>query len=120
MCADDTHGTATMMRARKEGVAEEALIAEMQKAHEADFAGFDIEFDNYGSTNDPKTRACTQIWAEIRKAGLVEEKQVTQLYDPQAGTFLADRFVQEPAEVRAPGQYGDNCEKCGAHYEARS
>ena len=120
MCADDTHGTATMMRARKEGVAEEALIAEMQKAHEADFAGFDIEFDNYGSTNDPENReVCTQIWAEIRKAGLVEEKQVTQLYDPQAGTFLADRFVQGSCpKCGAQGQYGDNCEKCGAHYEA--
>ena len=120
MCADDTHGTATMMRARKEGVAEEALIAEMQKAHEADFAGFDIEFDNYGSTNDPENReVCTQIWAEIRKAGLVEEKQVTQLYDPQAGTFLADRFVQGTCpKCAAQGQYGDNCEKCGAHYEA--
>ena len=67
----------------------------MQKAHEADFAGFGIEFDNYGSTNSPENReVCAQIWAEIRKAGLVEEQQVTQLYDAQAGTFLADRFVK--------------------------
>jgi methionyl-tRNA synthetase len=122
ICADDTHGTATMMRARKEGVPEEKLIAEMQKAHEAHFAGFGIEFDNYGSTNSEENReVCAQIWAEIRKAGLVEERQVTQLYDPKAGTFLADRFVKgtcpNPA-CRAPDQYGDSCEKCGAHYNA--
>ena len=28
----------------------------MQQAHERDFAGFDIEFDNYGSTNSPENR----------------------------------------------------------------
>ena len=67
----------------------------MQKAHIDDFAGFDIEFDNYGSTNSPENRAvCDEIWAALRKAGLVVEKEVTQLYDPVAGTFLADRFVQ--------------------------
>ena len=44
MCADDTHGTATMIRARQEGRSEESLIAEVQAAHERDLAGFDIEF----------------------------------------------------------------------------
>ena len=118
VCADDTHGTAIMIRARQEGISEEKLIAEMQKAHEADFAGFDIEFDNYGSTNSPETReACHRIWAEIRKAGLVEERAVTQLYDPAAGTFLADRFVKGTCpKCKAPNQYGDSCDHCGAHY----
>ncbi len=118
ICADDTHGTAIMIRARQEGVSEEQLIAEMQQAHVKDFAGFDIEFDNYGSTNSPETReACGQIWAEIRKAGLVEEREVTQLYDAQAGTFLADRFVKGTCpKCQSPGQYGDSCEKCGSHY----
>ncbi len=118
MCADDTHGTAIMIRARQEGIAEEQLIAEMQAAHEADFAGFGIEFDNYGSTNSPEThKVCKQIWAEIRKAGLVEEREVIQLYDPEAGTFLADRFVKGTCpKCKSPDQYGDSCDKCGAHY----
>ena len=48
----------------------------MHQAHVKDFAGFDIEFDNYGSTNSPESRqACDEIWAEIRKAGLVEERR---------------------------------------------
>ena len=50
ICADDTHGTAIMIRARQEGRSEEALIADMREHHIRDFAGFDIEFDNYGST----------------------------------------------------------------------
>ena len=117
-CADDTHGTAIMIRARQEGLGEEELIARMRQAHVADFAGFQIEFDNYGSTNSPETREiCGEIWAALRKAGLVEEKEVTQLYDAQAGTFLADRFVKGTCpKCQSPGQYGDNCDKCGAHY----
>jgi methionyl-tRNA synthetase len=118
VCADDTHGTAIMIRARQEGSGEEELIARMQKAHEADFAGFQIEFDNYGSTNSAENRQyCQEIWAALRQAGLVSQQEVSQLYDPAAGTFLADRFVQGTCPVcKSPGQYGDSCEKCGAHY----
>ncbi len=118
ICADDTHGTAIMIRARQEGISEEELIGKMQEAHTADFAGFDIEFDNYGSTNSPETRAvCFEIWAALRKAGLVVEQEVTQLYDTEAGTFLADRFVKGTCpKCKSPNQYGDSCDKCGAHY----
>ena len=120
MCADDTHGTAIMIRARAEGISEETLIAAMREAHVKDFAGFEIEFDNYGSTNSPANRQfCNAIWAALRKAGLVNEKEVTQLYDPVAGTFLADRFVKGTCpnpECRAENQYGDSCENCGTHY----
>jgi len=113
-CADDTHGTAIMISARKEGIREEQLIAAMNRAHLADFTGFDIEFDNYGSTHSPETRQiCQEIWAALRKARLVLEKEVTQLYDPVAGTFLADRFVKGTCpNCQAPDQYGDVCEQC--------
>ena len=63
VCADDTHGTAIMIRAQQEGRDEEELIAEMQRTHERDFAGFDIAFDNYGSTNSPENRElCEEFW----------------------------------------------------------
>ncbi len=118
ICADDTHGTAIMIRAREDGITEEELIAEMQRAHVRDFAGFDIEFDNYGSTHSDENRQlCEEIWASIRQAGLVSEQAVTQLYDADAGTFLADRFVQGTCpKCGAIEQYGDSCDRCGAHY----
>ncbi len=118
MCADDTHGTAIMLRARQEGRSEEEVIADMQAAHEQDFAGFGIEFDNYGSTHSEENRAlCHEIWAAIRKAGLVKEQAVEQLFDPQAGTFLADRFVRGTCpKCKSPDQPGDNCSSCGHHY----
>jgi methionyl-tRNA synthetase len=118
ICADDTHGTAIMIRARQEGRSEEALIAEMSAAHQRDFAGFDIAFDNYGSTNsDENRRLCGQFWTALRQSGLVVEREVSQLYDPQAGTFLADRFVKGTCpKCGAANQYGDSCDKCGATY----
>jgi methionyl-tRNA synthetase len=118
MCADDTHGTAVMISARQAGVREEELIAQMQASHERDFAGFDIEFDNYGSTHSKENRVlCETIWKSIRQARLVKERDVEQLYDPEAGTFLADRFVRGTCpKCKSPDQPGDNCSKCGHHY----
>ena len=118
LCADDTHGTAIMIRARQEGRSEEALIAQMSREHQRDFAAFQIEFDNYGSTNSPENRElCARIWSGLRKAGLIAEKDVSQLYDPVAGTFLADRFVKGTCpKCKSPGQYGDSCDKCSATY----
>ena len=118
ICADDTHGTAIMIRARQEGRGEEALIADMRESHLRDFSAFGIEFDNYGSTHSEyNRRVCHQVWQSLRDAGLVVEKDVTQLYDPKAETFLADRFVKGTCpKCQAPDQYGDNCDKCGSTY----
>lgn len=118
VCADDTHGTAIMLRARREGRSEIEVIGDMQQSHERDFAGFDIQFDNYGSTNSAENRElCDEIWAALRKAGLIVEREVTQLFDPEAGTFLADRFVKGTCpSCKSPDQYGDNCDKCGSTY----
>ena len=117
-CGDDTHGTATMIRARQEGRSEETLIAEMEASHKADFAGFGISYDHYSGTNSETNRAlCHEIWSSLRAADLVAEREVTQLFDPEQGTFLADRFVKGTCpRCKEPDQYGDNCDKCGANY----
>ncbi|MDI1447311.1 methionine--tRNA ligase [Polyangium sp. 6x1] len=120
ICADDTHGTSIMIRARKEGRSEEAVIGEMSAAHQRDFADLMIQFDHYGSTNSAATREiCHEIWASLRKNGRVAKRDVTQLFDPQAGTFLADRFVKGNCpRCGSPDQYGDSCDKCGSTYSA--
>ena len=121
ICADDTHGTAIMMRARQEGRSETELIAAMSSAHQQDFAGFQIRFDHYGSTNsDASRKLCERIWAALRKAGLIKERDVTQLYDPEAKVFLADRFVKGTCpKCGTPDQYGDTCENCSSTYSAQ-
>ena len=118
ICADDTHGTAISLRAQKEGRSEEDLIAEMSEAHQRDFAGFNIKFDNYGSTNSEESRKfCHEIWQSLREANMVVEQDIDQLFDVEKGVFLADRFVRGTCPVcGSEDQPGDNCDKCHATY----
>ena len=118
ICADDTHGTSIMMRARREGRSEEALLAETNAAHQRDFARFAVAFDYYGSTNSEANRTlCHQFWEAFRAKGLVAEREVSQLFDPTAGVFLADRFVKGTCpKCSSPNQNGDSCDVCGSTY----
>ena len=66
LCADDTHGTAIMIRAKAEGRSEQDLIADMRKAHLADFNDFQIEFDHYGSTDSTANKQlCATMWQAL-------------------------------------------------------
>lgn len=118
ICADDTHGTAIMISARQQGVSEEEFIENIHREHQTDFSGFDIQFDNYGSTHSAENFAlCKDFWTAIKAAGLVKERDVQQLYDPEAKTFLADRFVTGTCpKCGSERQYGDSCDKCGGTY----
>ncbi|MHB1351748.1 MAG: methionine--tRNA ligase [Thiobacillus sp.] len=118
MCADDTHGTAIMLRAEKEGIAPETLIQRVWDEHTRDFAGFHIGFDHYYSTHSEENREhASKIYRALKDAGLIEVKTIAQLYDPVKNLFLPDRFIKgECPKCGAPDQYGDNCETCGATY----
>ena len=118
LCSDDTHGTAIMIRAGQENRPETELIAEMSEAHQQDFEGFSIRFDHYGSTNSEANRdTCGQFWQALRKADMVVEKTIEQLYDREKGIFLADRMVRGSCpHCQSPDQPGDNCSNCGETY----
>ena len=118
VCADDTHGTPIMLRAEKEGITPEALIANVHKEHSADFAEFLVEFDNYYSTNAPENKELSQgIYKKLKAAGKIATKTIEQFYDPVKNMFLPDRFIKgECPKCHAKDQYGDSCEVCGATY----
>jgi methionyl-tRNA synthetase len=118
VCADDTHGTSVMLRAEKEGIAPEQLIARVQEEHVRDFSGFLIGFDNYHSTHAPETRELAHLfYTRLQAAKLVEKRAIQQYYDPVKAMFLPDRFIKGTCpKCGAADQYGDNCEVCGAAY----
>ena len=118
VCADDTHGTPIMLRAEKEGITPEALIANVHKEHSADFAEFLVAFDNYYSTNAPENKELSQgIYNKLKAAGKIATKTIEQYYDPVKNMFLPDRFIKgECPKCHAKDQYGDSCEVCGATY----
>lgn len=118
VCADDTHGTPIMLRAEKEGITPEQLIARVWQEHYDDFRAFHVNFDHYGSTNSAETRAfANAIYNKLKSNGLIEKRSIEQYYDPIKEMFLPDRFIKgECPKCGAKDQYGDNCEVCGAAY----
>lgn len=120
VCADDTHGTAIMLKADELGVTPEQLIAGINEEHKRDFADFLISHDNFYTTHSEENRFYSeQIYKRCLDAGQIAVRSVNQLYDPEKKMFLADRFIVGTCpKCRTPGQYGDNCEACGATYDA--
>lgn len=118
VCADDAHGSAIMLRAEKEGITPEQLIANVKAEHSADFADFLVDFDNFHSTHSDENRELSSmIYKRLRDAGHIATRSVTQYFDPEKKMFLADRFIKGTCpKCAAEDQYGDNCEKCGATY----
>ncbi len=118
VCADDTHGTPIMLRAEKEGITPEQLIARVWQEHYDDFKAFHVNFDHYGSTNSAETREFANgIYNQLKSNGLIEKRSIEQYYDPVKEMFLPDRFIKgECPKCHAKDQYGDNCEVCGAAY----
>lgn len=118
VCADDAHGTAIMLSARKAGISPEEQIAKVKAEHVQDFEDFHIDFDNYHSTHSEENKELSAlIYNRAKAAGHIAERDVTQAYDPELNMFLAERYVKGTCpKCKAEDQYGDNCEVCSATY----
>ena len=118
ICADDAHGTAIMLKAEQLGLTPEQQIANIKAEHEKDFNGFLINFDNFHTTHSEENKQLSEeIYLRLRENGHIAKREITQLYDPEKGLFLADRFIKGSCpKCKAEDQYGDNCEACGSTY----
>ncbi|TDB62628.1 methionine--tRNA ligase [Photorhabdus khanii] len=118
ICADDAHGTPIMLKAQQMGIAPAEMIAAVNQEHHQDFTGFSIGYDNYHSTHSRENQELsTEIYLELKKNGYIKNRTISQLYDPEKGMFLPDRFVKGSCpKCKAEDQYGDNCEVCGSTY----
>ncbi|WP_350304515.1 methionine--tRNA ligase [Photorhabdus viridis] len=118
ICADDAHGTPIMLKAQQMGIAPEEMIAAVNLEHHQDFTGFSISYDNYHSTHSKENQELsTEIYLALKKNGHIKNRTISQLYDPEKGMFLPDRFVKGSCpKCKAEDQYGDNCEVCGSTY----
>ncbi|MDD5753723.1 MAG: methionine--tRNA ligase [Methylococcales bacterium] len=118
VCADDAHGTPIMLKADRDGITPEELIAEVGKSHFADFCDFGIAFDNYHSTHSDENKTLSSlVYTRLREAGHISSRTITQAFDPVKNMFLPDRFIKgECPKCGAKDQYGDGCEVCGANY----
>lgn len=118
ICADDTHGTPIMIKARELKIKPEEFIAISQADHTKDFEDFSIAFDHYGSTNSVENKnLCDLFYQRMKAKGHTIKKSIEQLYCEHDKMFLPDRFVKGTCpKCSSADQYGDACDVCGTTY----
>jgi methionyl-tRNA synthetase len=118
MCASDSHGSPIEMKALSLGMDPEAMVAMYRERHMADFAAFQIRFDRYYTTHSEETKKhAYAIFEGAKERGLIYTKEVEGLYSEVDRRFLPDRWIRGTCpRCKAPDQYGDSCESCGATY----
>lgn len=116
--ASDAHGTPIMLSARQQNISPEELVDKMHKDHAEVYRNFYVHFDNFYSTHSPENKTLSElVYGRLKKRGDITSRNITQAYDPKEHIFLSDRYIKgECPSCHAAGQYGDNCEVCGATY----
>ena len=120
ICGSDEHGVAISMKARKEGITPQQVIDKYHAIIKQSFADFGISFDNYSRTSAKIHHdTASEFFKKLYDNGQFIEEVTEQLYDEQAGQFLADRFVIGTCPKCGNEEaYGDQCERCGSSLNA--
>ena len=118
-CADDTHGTPVMLKAKEMGITPEELIKDVLNDHKETYDLYGIKFTNFYTTHSEENKKYSEkIYLEAKKNNLISKEIVEQLYDENEQMFLSDRFIKGSCpKCGAADQYGDNCGVCGASYD---
>ena len=117
-CADDTHGTPVMLKAKELGIDPEELIKRTKEEHIKSYSKFNINFDNFYTTHsDENKKYAEEIYEKCKEGNLIFKKEIEQFYDSEEGLFLSDRFIKGTCpKCGAEDQYGDGCSVCGTTY----
>ncbi|MFB6097465.1 MAG: methionine--tRNA ligase [Haloferacaceae archaeon] len=119
VCGSDMHGTPVAVNAEKEGVTPEEFALRWHEKYEETFPRFNVDFDNYGHTDDETNTATTREFVRrMEEAGLVYEKRIQVAYDPEADQYLPDRYVEGTCPYCGAHARGDECDEgCQRHLE---
>ena len=117
-CADDTHGTPVMLKAKELEIEPEELIKRTREEHIKSYSRFNINFDNFYTTHsDENKKYAEDIYQKCKEGNLIFKKEIEQFYDSEEGLFLSDRFIKGTCpKCGAEDQYGDGCSVCGTTY----
>ncbi len=116
VCGSDEFGVAIVMRAIKEGITPREIVDQYHPLIRDSFEAVGMSFDYYGRTTSPIHEDTSQdFFRRLASKNVFNLKTDEQLYDPEAGLFLADRFIRGTCPVCGYEEaYGDQCENCGS------
>lgn len=116
----DEHGVPITIKARKEGVSPQDIVDRYHNTIKQSFEEFGISFDIYSrTTSKTHYETASDYFKHLYEEGKFVEKTSKQYYDPEAKTFLADRYITGTCpHCGNEKAYGDQCEACGTSLAA--
>lgn len=116
VCGSDEHGVPITIKARQQGCSPQDIVDKYNKIIKDSFSGLGINFDIYGrTTSETHAKNASDFFKKLYNEGKFITRESEQYYDPEAKTFLADRYIVGTCpKCGAEGAYGDQCEKCGS------
>ncbi|KAK2603203.1 hypothetical protein N8I77_009677 [Diaporthe amygdali] len=115
----DEYGTATEIRASKEGCTPKELCDRFHKIHADIYQWFNISFDKFGrTTTQEQTEIAQQIFLKVHENGFLDERVTSRLYCESHERFLADRYVIGDCRNCGKEAKGDECDTCGSFDDA--
>lgn len=120
VCGSDEHGVPITIKAKKEGITPQDVVDRYNAMMKGAFEEFGISFDHYSRTSSPQHHKNAQeFFKTLMDKGALVAKETQQYFDPEAGQFLADRYITgECPKCHAADAYGDQCESCGTSLNA--
>ena len=116
VCGSDEHGVPITIKARQQGCTPQDIVDKYHTIIDGSFKALGINFDVYGRTSSAiHSETASEFFRKMYDNGKFITKESEQYYDPEAKTFLADRYIVGTCpKCGAEGAYGDQCEKCGS------
>ncbi len=116
VCGSDEHGVPITIKARQQGCTPQDIVDKYHKIISDSFKALGINFDIYGRTSSEiHAKNAAQFFRKLYDEGKFVTQESEQYYDPEAKTFLADRYIVGTCpKCGNENAYGDQCEKCGS------
>ena len=116
VCGSDEHGVPITIKARQLGCSPQDIVDKYHKIIANSFEALGINFDIYGRTSSKiHEKNASEFFRKLYDEGKFVTQESEQYYDPEAKTFLADRYIVGTCpKCGNENAYGDQCEKCGS------
>lgn len=120
ICGSDEFGIAITLNADREGLGYQEYVDMYHKLHKDTFEKLGFALDFFSRTTNPFHAELVQdFYSQLKASELIENRISEQLYSEQEQRFLADRYVEGTCpRCGFDHARGDECQSCGADYEA--